>query len=71
MDYAVASVLADEVVSVKPFAAITDAEITKAKQIIDRMDTVLDCGCPIGEYNRANTELLRCAGDKVRKELPL
>lgn len=71
VDYAVASVLADEVVSVKPFAAITDAEITKAKQIIDRMDTVLDCGCPIGEYNRANDELLRCAGDKVRKELPL
>lgn len=71
VDYAVASVLADEVVSVKPFAAITDAEITKAKQIIDRMDTVLDCGCPIGEYNRANAELLRCAGDKVRKELPL
>ena len=71
VDYAVASVLATETVTVKPFAPITEAEIAKAKQVIDRVHTVIDCGCPIGEYNRANTELLRCAGDKVRKELPL
>ena len=71
VDYAVASVLAEEVVSVKPFTPITDAEVAKAKQIIDRIDFVFDCGCPIGEFNCANEELLRYAGDKVRKELPL
>ena len=71
VDFAVASVLADEVVAVKPFAPITDAEIAKARRIIDRVDTVFDCGCPIGEFNRANAELLCYAGDKVRKELPI
>lgn len=71
VDYAVASVLAEEVVSVKPFCPVTDAEITRAKRLIDRMDSVLDCGCPVGEFNRANEELLRYAGKKVRKELPV
>ena len=71
MDFAVASVLAEEVVSVKPFTPITEEEIAKAKQIIDRADAVFNCGCPIGDFNRANEELLQYAGDKVRKELPL
>ena len=71
MDFAVASVLAQEVVSAKAFSAITDAEITKAKEIIDRVQTVIDCGCPIGEFNRANGELTRYAGSKVKTEVPV
>jgi len=71
VDYAVASVLADETVTVKPFAPITEAEIAKAKQVIDRVHTVIDCGCPIGEYNRANSELLAYAASKVKTEVPL
>ena len=43
----------------------------KAKQIIDRVQTVIDCGCPIGEYNRANAELLRYAASKVTTEVPV
>ncbi|MBQ7298216.1 MAG: ABC transporter ATP-binding protein [Clostridia bacterium] len=69
VDFAVASVLAQEVVSVKAFSSITDAEITKAKAIIDRVQTVIDCGCPIGEFNRANEELLRYAGTKLKTEV--
>ena len=71
VDYAVASVLAEETVTVKPFTPVSDAEITKAKQIIDRVQTVIDCGCPIGEYNRANAELLRYAASKVTSEVPV
>ncbi|MBO5127459.1 MAG: ABC transporter ATP-binding protein [Clostridia bacterium] len=71
VDYAVASVLAEETVTVKPFTPVSDAEITKAKQIIDRVQTVIDCGCPIGEYNRANAELLRYAASKVTTEVLL
>jgi len=71
VDYTVASVLAKEIVSVKPFTQITESEIAKAKQIIDRVSTVIDCGCPIGEFNRANAELLRYAASKVTTEVPV
>ncbi|MBQ9716936.1 MAG: ABC transporter ATP-binding protein [Clostridia bacterium] len=71
VDYAVASVLAEEVISVKPFSPITDAEIARAKQIIDRVQTVINCGCPVGEYNRANEELLRYAASNVTTEVPV
>lgn len=71
VDYAVASVLAAETVAVKPFVPITDTEISKAKQVIDRVQTVIDCGCPIGEFNRANAELLRYAASKVTREVPV
>lgn len=71
VDYAVASVLADEVVSVKPFTPITDAEIAKAKQIIDRVNAVFDCGCPIGAFNQANAELLAYAKEKLTTEVPV
>ena len=69
VDYAVASVLATETVTVKPFAPITDVEIARAKQIIDRVQTVIDCGCPVGEFNCANEELLRYAASKVTTEV--
>ena len=69
MDYAVASVLAREIVSAKAFSAITAAETEKAKSIIDRVQTVIDCGCPVGDFNRANGELLRYAGSKVSTEV--
>lgn len=71
LDYAVASVLAEETVSVKPFAPITDMEIAHAKRIMDRVHTVIDCGCPIGEYNRAHAELLQYAASKLTTEVPI
>ena len=71
LDYAVASVLAEEVVAAKAFSPVTDVEIARAKQIIDRVQTVIDCGCPIGEFNRANEELLRYAASKVTTEVPV
>lgn len=69
IDYAVASVLADEVVAVQPFAPITEMEMVRAKQMIDRVQTVIDCGCPIGVFNHANAELLQYAGKKVTTEV--
>lgn len=68
-DYAVASVLAQEIVAAKAFTPITDREISRAKQLIDRVKTVIDCGCPVGEFNRANGELLRYAASKVTTEV--
>ena len=69
IDCAVASPLASELVSVDAFEPIPDSAVERAKGIIDRVDIVIDCGCLIGEYNRANRELLDYAGGKVRYEV--
>ena len=69
IDCAVASPLASELVAVDAFEPIPDSAVERAKGIIDRVDIVIDCGCPIGEYNRANRVLLDYAGGKVRYEV--
>ena len=71
VEYAVASDLAQEVVAAKAFSPVADAEIERARLLIDRVPTVIDCGCPVGDFNRANGELLRYAASKVRTELPI
>ena len=69
IDCAVASPLASELVSVDAFEPIPDSAVDCAKKLIDKVEIVIDCGCPIGEYNRANRELLDYAGGKVRYEV--
>lgn len=71
VDFVVASVLASEIAASRAFETITDETIARAKQIIDRVEAVIDCGCPIGEFNRANGVLLEYACGKLIKEVPV
>lgn len=71
VDFAVASVLAAEVVSAKAFEKISDDAIAQAKQIIDCAEAVIDCGCPIGEFNCANGVLMEYARGKIITEVPV
>ena len=58
IDAAVARPLARRVVCAQAFTPVTQAGIDEAKALIDAVDTVIDSGCPIGQYNRANADLL-------------
>ena len=60
-DCAVARALAEASVIAEAFSPIEEAQIQKAKQLIDSVGAVIDTGCPAGEYNRANGELLTYA----------
>ncbi|MGN1074876.1 MAG: ABC transporter ATP-binding protein [Eubacteriales bacterium] len=71
VDFTVASLLAAETVTAKAFEPVPDAAVERAKRIIDGVEAVIDCGCPIGEYNRANGLLLDYAGEKRRTEVPV
>ena len=68
VEFPVASALAAEVVSVPAFAPAGEEAVARAKAIIGRVGRVIDCGCPVGEFNRVNGELLRCAGAKRTTE---
>lgn len=58
IDAAVALPLAHRVVCAPAFRPVTDVQIIEAKALIDAAETVVDSGCPIGTYNRANADLL-------------
>ena len=61
IDYPVACALAQTVVSAEPYLPTTAEETENAKRCIDAVATVIDCGCPVGEYNKGNGELLAYA----------
>ena len=61
IDYPVAAALAQTVIAAKPYLPTTSEEIENAKRRIDAVPTVIDGGCPVGEYNKANGELLAYA----------
>ena len=60
-EYAAARALAQETVSAKAFEEIGEEQVTRAKDIILRCESVLDAGAPVGTLNRANRELLAFA----------
>jgi iron complex transport system ATP-binding protein len=64
IDTAVASALAKVWIDSDAFMPITQEQIDMAKQIIDSVGTVIDCGCPVGEYNRANAQLIDYAASR-------
>ena len=64
IDCAVASPLARYVVKTPPFATVTSDDIEKGKKLIDSVGFVIDCGCPEGELNRFNSELLGYAEEQ-------
>lgn len=61
VDHAVASALACQVVTCGAFSAITEEQIAAAMAAIDAAEIVVDSGCPVGEFNRANGELIAYA----------
>ena len=63
IDLAVAEPLAKHVVKTPPFMAASSVEIKKAEKLIDSVGTVIDCGCPAGEYNRFNSKLINYAAE--------
>ena len=67
IDLAVANALAEACLITKPFKAADTKEINEAKGIIDEVETVIDCGCPIGDFNSFNAELLSYASEKHKK----
>ena len=60
-DCAVARALAETSVIAEAFSPIEEAQIQKAKQLIDGIDAVIDTGCPVGVFNQANADLLKYA----------
>ncbi len=61
IDFPVAAALAQQVITEKPYMPTGAGKIEEAKRRIDAVDTVIDCGCPIGEFNKENGELLAYA----------
>ena len=67
IDMAVASVLAQTVLCTEPFMPVSESLVGKARKAIDSVDFVIDCGCPVGDFNKANADLLSYAREKGKK----
>ncbi len=61
IDIAAAEPLAAVTVKTAPYEPADADGIALAKRLIDSVPFVIDCGCPSGEYNRYNAELLKYA----------
>ena len=61
IDLAAAVPLAKYVVKIPPFMPASPEVIKEAEKLIDSVETVIDCGCPMGEMNSFNSELLQYA----------
>ncbi len=69
IDVAVARPLAGKLICSGPYMPVSEAQVAEAKQIIDRVGFVVDTGCPVGEYNRANRELISYARETGKRVL--
>lgn len=67
MDMAVASVLAQTVLCTESFMPVSESLVGKARKAIDSVGFVIDCGCPVGDFNKANADLLSYAREKEKK----
>ena len=63
LDLAVAAPLAKHVVKTPPFMTASPLDMEEARKLIDSVKTVIDCGCPAGELNRFNSELINYASE--------
>ena len=61
IDIAAAEPLAAVTVKTAPYEPADEDGIALAKRLIDSVPLVIDCGCPSGEYNKYNAELLKYA----------
>lgn len=71
VDYEIARTMGVVIQSEAAFEEINDESIVNAKKMIDKVDTVIDSGCPIGKVNRKNMELLTYALDSGKKVLSI
>ncbi|SHJ18780.1 ABC transporter ATP-binding protein [Lutispora thermophila] len=71
VDYEIAITMGLDIQSETPFSEIKDATLEKAKSMIDKVDTVIDSGCPLGNINRKNIELLAYALESGKKVLSI
>ena len=67
IDAAVAGPLSGKMICSKPYMPVTGSDVAEAKEIIDRVEFVIDSGCPTGEYNRANAELISYARENGKR----
>ena len=58
VDYQVARLLATEVVTARPFEFIDDAAITRARELVDACESVIDAGVEFGSSNVRLAEVL-------------
>lgn len=68
LDYALARLLAAEVVTEQPFMPISEAALARAAKLIDSCDKVIDAGITFGETNRRLQELLDLARNSGKLE---
>ncbi len=59
MDYRVARLLADQVITEKAFSAVSEASLEKAKGLMRECGLVINAGVTIGEYNRGISGLIK------------
>ena len=64
VDFRVARVLSDHVVSAPAFEEMTSAQFERAAELLSGCAAVLDAGTPAGTFNRQNGELLRLAEER-------
>lgn len=69
IDAVVAVPLATKAVIGAAYAPITDELVSEAKALIDGVEFVVDCGCPVGEYNSANGVLIEYARERGKTVL--
>ena len=69
MDFPVASALSVRIISTPAYMPVDETQLEAAKRCIDEASAVADCGCPSGEYNRANSELLAYAHKQQKRVL--
>lgn len=64
MDYQLARLLACEVVKENPFEEISDAAYSRAAELIESCETVINAGFNVGAQNRRMEDLLKLAEEK-------
>lgn len=63
VDFQIASVLAERTVHCPAFSRPDGRTVELAEELMKQCDYVIDCGCEIGEINKANEELLKNAAE--------
>ena len=61
VDYQVAEVLSDNVISAEAFSEVSEDKIIRAREIIDKCKYVIDCDVPVREQNKFLEKLISYA----------
>lgn len=67
VDYEIARTIGISIHSVQAFEHVSEENIKLGKYVINQMECVIDSGCPIGNINIANLELLHHADELGKK----